>query len=134
MKTILTVLALASLAPAARGAELNLSFPGRGEGGQVSYAVFDDAAAWKARKPARLSGALAVGEDRIRLNLPPGSYAVMAFYDANRDKRLNTLPIGLPTEPYGFSNNSRGMFGPPSWSAAVFTLSADGAQQTIRLK
>ena len=46
-------------------------------------------------------------------DLPAGSYAVACFHDANGDAKLNTSALGMPKEAYGFSNNARGMFGPP---------------------
>jgi uncharacterized protein (DUF2141 family) len=71
---------------------------------------------------------------RLSRELPPGDYAVMAYHDRNASGRLDTLPVGLPTEPYGFSNNNRGMFGPPAWRAAAFRLAGPGARQVIRLR
>lgn len=91
-----------------------------------------DETAWKRRGAALRSGVVAVGAT-VTLDLPPGLYAVMAYDDRNSDLKLNTLPIGLPIEPYGFSNGSRAPFGPPSWRAARFTLPPAGARQTIRL-
>lgn len=98
--------------------------------------LFDDKDAWRAAKrPLWYQTAdVAGGEVRVSRQLPPGRYAVMAYHDRNANGRLDTLPIGLPTEPYGFSNNSRGAFGPAAWSSAVFSLGEDGAQQVIRLR
>lgn len=121
------------VATPAGAAELRLAFPGLQAGGQVNYAVYGDEAAWGRRKGAIKSGTAAVGAEVV-LQLPPGVYAVMAYHDRNADLKLNTLPIGLPTEPYGFSNDSRGRFGPPSWGAARFTLGGTGARQAIRLR
>ena len=57
----------------------------------------------------------------------------MVFHDKNNDGRLNTWPIGMPSEPYGFSNNARGRFGPASWQAASFEVRGDSVQ-TLRLR
>src|SRR5690606_32329089 len=61
-------------------------------------------------------------EMRVKLNkLEPGKkYAVKAFHDVNGNKELDTNLFGVPTEPYGFSNNARGVFGPPSLSQMIF--------------
>lgn len=125
---------IAMSAGSVNAAELRLSFPALKGAGQIVYAVFDAEASWEARGQSRLSGSLSAGVAEVRLELPPGDYAVMAYHDKDTDQRLDTLPIGLPTEPYGFSNNSRGMFGPPSWKAAAFKLDGRGAVQTIRLR
>lgn len=55
-------------------------------------------------------------------NLPSGNYAVKAFHDENNNDDLDTNFLGIPKEDYGFSNNVRGLFGPPSWDAAKFQL------------
>jgi uncharacterized protein (DUF2141 family) len=131
----LSAAALAGLTctSAANAAELRLTFPGLEPMGRVAYAVYADERAWTRRRSAVESGTSPVGQDVI-LRLPPGRYAVMAYHDRNGDMKLNTLPIGLPTEPYGFSNDSRGTFGPPPWRAAVFSLGEPGARQALRLR
>ena len=50
--------------------------------------------------------------------LSPGRYAVAVYHDVNGNGRLDTVPPGLPTEPYGFSNDV-GRFRPPSFDAAL---------------
>lgn len=55
-------------------------------------------------------------------NLPAGNYAVKAFHDENNNDDFDTNFLGIPKEDYGFSNNARGLFGPPSWDAAKFQL------------
>lgn len=117
-------------------AALSLWFPDLKPGGQVVVALFDTEKTWKAADGAVRSAKAPVGADpvTVRLDAPPGRYAVMAYHDLDGDGRLDTLPVGLPTEPYGFSNNARGTFGPPRWSAAAFTLTAAGAAQPITLR
>ena len=138
MKTIaLSLAAAAALAASAAGAaELTLEFPQLRPGGQVSIAVFSSPDAWSHRANPVWAESRPVegGTLRVSRELPPGDYAVMAYHDLNSNGRLDTLPVGLPTEPYGFSNNSRGMFGPPSWRAASFRLTDAGARQVIRLR
>ena len=56
------------------------------------------------------------------------------FHDTDGNGRLSTWPVGLPKEAYGFSNDARGRFGPPSFDAAAFDLSASGARQAITLR
>ena len=120
----------------AGAAELVLTFDRLQPGGQVSVAIFDRASAWDQRAAPAWSRIVPVKSAEVRLpvDLPAGRYAVMAYHDRDGDGRLDTLPVGLPTEPYGFSNNSRGVFGPPKWNAAVFELKEPGAQQAIRLR
>ena len=38
------------------------------------------------------------------IDLPAGEYAFCIYQDSNNDGRLNTNMIGIPKEPFGFSN------------------------------
>jgi uncharacterized protein (DUF2141 family) len=53
-------------------------------------------------------------------NLPAGTYALAVFHDENSDGKLNTNVVGIPREPYGFSNNARSAFSAPSFKDASF--------------
>lgn len=66
-------------------------------------------------------------------NLAPGEYAVRLYHDLNSDGTFNTGAFGIPTEPYAFSNNAKGSFGPAKWDAAKFTLEDAHATHTITM-
>lgn len=51
-----------------------------------------------------------------------GTYAVVVYQDMNSNGKLDRNWMGLPAEPYGFSNNPSTLFGPPSFSRASFPL------------
>lgn len=55
-------------------------------------------------------------EMRLR-NVKPGTYSIAVFHDRNGNGKLDRNFIGLPSEPYGFSNDV-GRRGPPSFEAA----------------
>lgn len=55
--------------------------------------------------------------------IPAGRYAVSAYQDENNNGRLDTGFMGKPKEPYGFSNEARGTFEPPSFQAAAIDVS-----------
>jgi len=55
-------------------------------------------------------------------NIPAGEYAVSIFHDIDKNGELNTNAIGIPNEPYGFSNDARGRFGPPKFKNAKFAF------------
>lgn len=46
------------------------------------------------------------------------SYAIAVYHDKNNNGKLDTNIFGIPSEVYGFSNDARGTFGPPSYSEA----------------
>ena len=52
------------------------------------------------------------GSVTYRYELPPGTYAIGIFHDANLNNRLDNYFFGVPREQYGFSNNARGFMGP----------------------
>jgi uncharacterized protein (DUF2141 family) len=49
-----------------------------------------------------------------------GTYALAVIYDENMNGKLDTNWLGIPIEGYGFSNDAKGLFGMPSYSAARF--------------
>ena len=63
----------------------------------------------------------------------PGFYGIKMFHDVNDDGEMNTNPFGMPTEPFAFSNDARGRFGPAKWEAAKFSVSANGTTHTITM-
>ncbi len=65
-------------------------------------------------------------------DLRPGRYAVSAMQDLNRNDKLDTNAFGIPKEPYGFSQNARGRFGPPSFDNASFDY--DGKDRVIHIQ
>ena len=64
-------------------------------------------------------------------NLEPGRYAAIAFHDEDGDGKLGKNFLGVPTEPYGFSNDVRGFLGPPTFDAAAMAL-GDG-DEAVRI-
>ena len=63
------------------------------------------------------------GEVRFVFNeLKAGNYAVSIVYDEDGDGKLNTGFLGIPSELVGFSNNAKGIFGPPSFHKASFAF------------
>ncbi len=64
-------------------------------------------------------------------SLSSTSYAVVIIQDLNGNEDLDTNFMGIPKEPYGFSNNPSTTFGPPSFDGASFEL---GGHKTINIK
>ena len=80
---------------------------------------------------------LKIEGDRAYLVLPnvePGTYALAAFHDEDNNGKLNTGLFGMPKEAYGFSNDARGSFGPPSFEDASFVVSGEETDQRVRIK
>lgn len=70
---------------------------------------------------------------RFGLELPEGTYGIQVFHDVNDSAELETTIVGMPSEPWAFSNNAVGAFGPPRWDAVSFRIGDSPAVQSIRL-
>lgn len=126
-------LMVGSSAPAPGQGEVAFVFRGLQPRGGVLAAVYASEAAYKAhRGPVARARARVEPDGRamVRLGrLPPGRYAALLFHDVDGDGRLD-----LGREPYGSSNNARGLFGPPSWCAAAFTVGSASVRQEVVLR
>jgi uncharacterized protein (DUF2141 family) len=53
-------------------------------------------------------------------DLKPGKYAFRYFHDENNNATMDKSMLGIPKEGFGFSNNAKGTFGPPSFDKQIF--------------
>lgn len=65
-------------------------------------------------------------------DLPKGEYAFILYHDKNSDGKMNRKFIGIPKEPYGFSNNIRPKLSKPTFEECKFLLE-DNLVMEIRL-
>lgn len=145
MRRALAFAAILAFAPVLAGAQgeaadgsLTIVFDGISKReGVVLCAVFDSKATYDANTgPVRtLTPSASGGDFSVTLaGLKPGVYAVKSFHDRDGDGKMRFNPLGMPLEPYGFSNNARAPFGPPSWRRASFEIKPGGNSQVIRLR
>lgn len=78
---------------------------------------------WVSAQQVQLvESAIVEGSMKVALgDLPDGDYAIKLFQDENGNGQIDLNSLGVPVEPYGFSNNA-GSFGPPSFDEAKVTL------------
>lgn len=96
--------------------------------GELYIAVYDNEKAFLNADEAVLVEKIAVQAATESLTLPAlaeGEYAISIFHDLNGNARLDLNAMGIPQEPYGFSNNAMGRFGPPKFKQAKFKLEGD---------
>src|SRR5215471_10578367 len=118
--------ATSSLAQSGGKATLILKVTGlRSEKGQVKIAVFNSSEKWLGEQPTYSS---TINE------VPYGDYGVAVFHDENSNGKMDRNVLGIPLEPYGFSNNVRVTFGPPKWEEAKFTVNGSTAEVSIGVK
>jgi uncharacterized protein (DUF2141 family) len=55
-------------------------------------------------------------------DLPKGEYAFLLYHDENGDGKMNRNFLGIPKEPFGFSNNVKPKFSMPTFEECKFLL------------
>ena len=67
------------------------------------------------------------------VNLELGDYAISIYHDVNGNGELDSSLFKIPKEPTGFSNNVKGVFGPPDYDKVQFSFERDGQEISIEL-
>lgn len=104
--------------------------------GQIRVALFNSAEGYNGAGVAATANLLVNGQTASATfeNLPAGQYAIKLYHDVDNNAKMNTNAFGIPTEPYAFSNNATGKFGPAKWEDAVFSLSEEQNSHRISFK
>ncbi|GAA4013655.1 hypothetical protein GCM10022408_28460 [Hymenobacter fastidiosus] len=76
------------------------------------------------------------GQNQIQLpiDLPHGEWAVAITQDMNNNDKLDKNFLGIPTEPYAFSNNIRPTISAPDFNQCKFMVNGTGKVVSIVLK
>lgn len=103
--------------------------------GEMHLAIYDDADVFENDNGEKGGAAKGIVEGVIEevgtgtatysFELPNGTYAIGIFVDANYNNEMDRNFFGVPKEQYGFSNDAKGSFGPPSFKDASFTVTGD---------
>ncbi|WKN30890.1 DUF2141 domain-containing protein [Porifericola rhodea] len=75
------------------------------------------------------SGEVEVVFDKV----PHGEYAIAVYHDKNSNNELDTNFMGIPTEPYGFSNNYNPKLSAPKYKNAIVTIDQNNQQVDVRV-
>lgn len=98
------------------------------EKGVMSIALFSSEDEYKSKDTYFLAERVPITSKDFSFtfsDVPYGVYAVKVYHDVNSDEELDTNWIGMPKEPFGFSNDAKGKMGPPSFEAASFKAEGD---------
>lgn len=132
------VFAPVSLANAQDIARIELSVSGIAEmKGNLAIAVFDSEPAFEDRANPVAQTRLPVSSESMTWSVDlrvPATYAIIVYQDLNGNGEIDMNRLGVPTEPYGFSNNARSAFGPPGFRKARITLESDGLSHVIEIR
>ncbi|MEL7335081.1 MAG: DUF2141 domain-containing protein, partial [Planctomycetota bacterium] len=108
------------------------------QSGSYRIAVYDSTEAFNRPDTATLLQAIPVGVDAQNSMTftadPSRPIAVAVYHDVNDDSQLNKNVLGIPLEPYGFSNNARKMTGPPSFQDAAVQLKLPTTEITVSVQ
>jgi uncharacterized protein (DUF2141 family) len=109
----------------------------RNDTGTASVVLFNNAEAF----PKKSDKAVKIMRSKIKDKkaqvtfdkIPFGTYAFVVLHDENENRKMDYSAIGMPQEGYAFSNNARGMLGPPDYKEAAFKLDKPKITQTIKV-
>jgi uncharacterized protein (DUF2141 family) len=133
------VIAAVLLAPAALASEpsvLRVVVETPSNEGVVRCAVYTSSETWLSDGFA-FSTSAEIADRRATClfkDLPPGTYAVSAFQDEDRDRELDKNFIGVPSEAYCASNDARSAMGPPSFGDALFKYGGGVVEQRLKAR
>ncbi len=104
--------------------------------GLIYVALWNDPETWLKEEPL-LGHEIKADRDKVSFfidDLPAGYYALSVIHDLNENREFDSNFLGIPIEPFGFSNNARNRFGPVSYSSARFEVGLDPVEQVIEVK
>ena len=111
--------------------------------GVLLFAVYDSEQGLASRKPSSVffKPVLASTDDSsqsLQVTVPlskssSGEMAVMVFQDLDNDQTMDKNLLGIPLEPYGFTNNPQKL-GPPDWEDMKVNLTDENMALNITLK
>ena len=75
------------------------------------------------------------GTTSVCIHVPrTGVYALAVYHDVNANRRYDRSDVGLPEEPYGFSNNPKVFLGMPAWNSVRLKVPQSGTHTAITLR
>lgn len=108
----------------------------RNNKGRVGAVIFKGAEGFPKEKDKAVAAARGEIKDKVGTvvfkDLPYGEYAVAIIHDENENGKMDYSALGLPEEGYGFSNNAKGILGPPDYKDAAFKLDKPDLTLTIK--
>ena len=129
MRSLLAMLMAVVCCAAAEGLDLEVEIRDeRRLSCAVYVAVYRDSRSWLGEKPMRYErGDMKAGLGKVVVSkLPEGKYAILAYCDKNATGKLDENLLGVPKEPYGFSNGKPGKY-ELSFAEAAFEVGGAGA-------
>jgi uncharacterized protein (DUF2141 family) len=94
--------------------------------GSILFALFNSEDSHMETNYKEVSSILKDSKAKIVVeNIPEGFYSFSYFHDVNGNGELDKNMLGIPKEPYGFSNGQEGNFGPPNFQESKIEIKSD---------
>ena len=125
--SILILIAMQSHAQSENTVDLTLEFEATEfNGGSILFALFNSEDSHMVNNYKEASSSFKDGKAKIVIeNLSEGFYSFSYFHDVNSNSELDKNMVGIPKEPYGFSNDQKGNFGPPDFQESKIEIKTD---------
>ena len=125
--SILILFALQSYAQSEKKVDLTLEFEATEyDTGSILFALFNSEDSHMETNYKEVSSILKDSKAKIVVeNIPEGFYSFSYFHDVNGNGELDKNMLGIPKEPYGFSNGQEGNFGPPNFQESKIEIKSD---------
>ena len=130
---------LAATAPnAAQAGEVVIEVTNvRSSDGLIRIALYTDPSTFPDRSGVHLGQVVPAEAGTTRVVFPdivPGMYAIAMTHDEDGDGEFDTNLLGVPREGWGFSRNAMGLFGPPDFFDAAFSVTNEPTFQRLRVR
>lgn len=102
--------------------------------GKVVVAIFNSEENYL-KKPFRATASPVATKDgtTVHFRIPKGEYAISVYHDENENGNMDRNFMGIPIEPYAFSNNAPSRFGPAEYDAALIEVDEENRVHFIKL-
>ena len=108
---------------------------GQSTEGKIRVAVFDNKAAFNKSEGPLKGKVINPTDHQLEFSdIPYGTYAIAAYHDLNNNGKLDKNMLGIPTEPYAFSNNPVVKWEAPTYEDAQFNLNQAKLKLNLKLK
>ena len=124
---ILILFAMQSYAQSENKVDLTLEFEATEyNSGSILFALYNSEDSHMENNYRTASSRFKDSKARIVIeNLPEGFYSFSYYHDVNSNGELDKNMVGIPKEPYGFSNGQKGNFGPPNFQESKIEIKSD---------
>lgn len=109
----------------------------KSDDGVVKVGLYDSEGTYTSHKGSFKKAELSISNlncEWILKGVPQGEYALMLYHDENGNHKLDKNMIGIPKEPYGFSNNVKPGLGLPDFKDVKFLVDVEGTLLEIEMQ